>query len=98
MKPILGCKWCGKQLGAKFERRCKDCGHDIHLHRVGWTSQRKLCAAPNCSCLAVQPTRLDHVSEQFPRQRVGFGLEARGLFCTETCAVNWAHKHAAEAR
>lgn len=94
--PVLGCKWCGKKLGGKFARRCKDCGHGMYWHRISPSSQQLSCrGVVGCACTAIQPqSRLERTSEQFPRQRVGFGLDAKGLFCTNACAVAWAHKHA----
>ena len=90
--PVLSCKWCGKKLGARFERRCKDCGHSMYMHRIHRTSDAKTCVVGTCTCSALQPvSRMERTSEQFPRQRVGYGLDTRGKFCSLTCASNWAH-------
>jgi hypothetical protein len=96
----LACKWCGKKLGSRFARRCKDCKHDVYWHQMHPTSAVKQCrGAQGCTCTALRPQSIyERTSEQFPRQRIGYGLDARGLFCTQGCAVSWAHKHAGGGR
>lgn len=93
------CEWCGKRLAPKYDDICKDCAHPAYSHP--WSSESattKTCKREACTCTAVYPVnwgnqKKEAIRAQFPKKITGYGIQKRGLFCTNACAIEWAHKY-----
>lgn len=90
------CHWCGKPCKPIYRVVCLDCGHKGYQHPMS-QAEKASCDGGRCPCRNV------HVYfgndgqanwNRFQKQLVGFGLQEKGLFCTQTCAVWWALKYA----
>lgn len=82
------CRWCGCVLKPRYEIICKDCTHSNAYHPM--MPGRVCVGRPGpCSCTHNYKAR-----EHFERKLQGHGLDAKSLFCTQSCAVQWAHREA----
>lgn len=87
----IHCQQCSKYLKPVYERKCMLCGHNSWQHPLNayMAANGSHCTATrDCSCQRA------HNADGFIPTVIGYGIFAKNLFCTNRCAVDWAHDHA----